>query len=99
MAEFFEFYRKTGVAVMLKTLKTMKDFTIKQSTFYKTLKKVNLSHDDFNSTKYELHNHSLIGYKFDEEEDKIIFLTPKGLKLCNVIEKLEDLVDSDVLNE
>lgn len=84
---------------MLKTLKALKNFTIKQSTFYKTLKEAAISHDDFNYTKYELHNLSLIGYKFDEEEDKIIFLTPKGLKFCNIIEKLEDLVNSNVVDE
>ena len=99
MAEFFKFYRKRGVAVMLKTLKTLKNFAIKQSIFYKTLKEAAINHDDFNNTKYELHNLSLIGYKFDDEEDKIIFLTPKGLKLCNIIEKLEDLINSNVFDE
>ena len=84
---------------MLKTLKTLKNSTIKQSIFYKTLQAATINHDDFNNTKYELHNLSLIGYKIDEEGDKIIFLTPKGLKLCNIIDKLEDLLNSIVYNE
>jgi predicted transcriptional regulator len=99
MAEFFKFYRKKGVAIMLKTLKTLKNFTIKQSIFYKTLQESALNHDDFNNAKSELQDLSLIGYKIDEEEDKVIFLTPKGLKFCNIIEKLEDLINSKVINE
>lgn len=99
MAEFFKFYRKNGVAIMLKTLKTLKNLTIKQSIYYKTLQESGLTHDDFNNTKSELQDLSLIGYKLDEEEQKVIFLTPKGLKFCNIIEKLEDLVNSNVVNE
>ena len=84
--------RKKGVMETLELLYVSDSAELKQSEFYSKIKSNNSYVNRFFRVKGELTQNNLIGYKLDENYDKVIFLTTKGKKLHEMIVELNDFL-------
>lgn len=92
MSEFFKMYRKKGFYETLDILDKEENKQLKQSEFYKLLKKRNNYINAFFRVKKEMLQKGLIDYKIDKDADKAIYLTDKGLDILSKIKEIEELL-------
>ncbi|MHA1340913.1 MAG: hypothetical protein ACTSRZ_13205 [Promethearchaeota archaeon] len=85
MSEFFKVYRKKGFEETLNVLYNAKNREYRESDFYRTLKRKKIHLNEFYRSKNDLLKHKLIAYRLDEQYEKIIYLTNKGVELCKMI--------------
>ena len=95
MSLFFNTYRKKGVQLTLQLLSKYGENGIKQSSFLEEYEKNEEYLNSYFRVKGDLIQLGLIAFKLDEEIDKIIMITPKGLDLLSRIQEIENLLIED----
>ncbi len=89
---FFKMYRKKGFGETLETLSQFKKKEIQQNLFFKSLKANESYLNSFFRVKEDLIKIKIIGYKLDENNEKVIFLTEKGKELFKYINEIETIL-------
>ncbi|MHA1821946.1 MAG: hypothetical protein ACTSU2_09185 [Promethearchaeota archaeon] len=95
MAYFYKLYRKKGFEETLYALSQFENYEAKELDFFKALKDNQSYLNAFYRVKDSMIKHNLIGYRLDEDNNKIIFLTPQGVELSKKIKELEDLLTKE----
>jgi predicted transcriptional regulator len=85
-------YRKKGFGETLETLSQFKKKEIQQNLFFKSLKANESYLNSFFRVKEDLIKIKIIGYKLDENNEKVIFLTEKGKELFKYINEIETIL-------
>ncbi|MHA1776346.1 MAG: hypothetical protein DRO88_02310 [Promethearchaeia archaeon] len=89
---FFKLFRRRGFSETLEILAECPNFELQQSLFFKRLTNSNSYPNIFFRVKSDLLKHNLIAYKLDKENNKVIYLTEKGVKIWNRINEIEKLL-------
>ncbi|MBD3353001.1 MAG: hypothetical protein GF364_16075 [Candidatus Lokiarchaeota archaeon] len=77
----------------LKILGQLKKNEAKQSIFYDRIKENKSYLNSFFRVKKDLIQTGIIGYRLDNDQKKIIFLTEKGKELTRLITKIENTLN------
>jgi hypothetical protein len=96
MSYFFKLYRKKGVNETLDVLNNYEGKAAKQSEFFQTLKDRESYLNSFFRVKDELLKYKLIAYRLDEDNEKVIYITEKGLELYNKIQEIEKIITEEL---
>jgi hypothetical protein len=94
LAEFFRIYRKKGFGETLQILNKFKNKEATQTEFYKTLRKTKSILNSFFRIKDDLIKSRSISYKLNQNNEKVIYLTEKGMEIMKFIGKIESLVQN-----
>ncbi len=89
---FFRLFRRRGFS---ETLEILADFPNKeavQSTFFKRLSDVNSYPNTYFRVKDDLISHDIVAYKLNKNNDKVIYLTKKGIEIWNRIQEIEEIL-------
>lgn len=98
MSEFFKMYRKKGFGETLETISQFKKKEVQQNLFFKSLKANESYLNSFFRVKDDLIKIKIIGYKLDENNEKVIFLTDKGKELFKYINEIEEILQNKDYN-
>ncbi|MBN2155929.1 MAG: hypothetical protein JW776_07795 [Candidatus Lokiarchaeota archaeon] len=96
MSHFFALYRKKGVQETLDVLHSYKGNAVKQSEFFQTLKDRESYLNSFFRVKDELLKYKLIAYRLDEDNEKVIYITERGLNLWKKIQEIEQIITKEL---
>ncbi|TFG20518.1 MAG: hypothetical protein EU530_02855 [Promethearchaeota archaeon] len=96
MSYFFKLYRKKGVNETLDVLNNYKGKACKQSEFFQNLKDRESYLNSFFRVKDELLKYKLIAYRLDNDNEKVIYITEKGLELYNKIQEIEKIITEEL---
>ena len=90
--KFFKLYRRRGFAETMEVLEQFPKKEAPQGVFFAELKNRNSYPNTFFRVKQDLLSEKLIAYKLNKENDKVIYLTIKGLKVMAKIREIEELL-------
>ncbi|MCP4762675.1 MAG: hypothetical protein GY870_12920 [archaeon] len=93
--KFFSTFRKRGFGLTLEILEKYKKNEAKETDFFQKLKDNDSYLNEFYRVKKDLIECKLIGYKLDENYNKVIFLTEKGKTFLAKIKEINELIMSD----
>ncbi|MHA1821326.1 MAG: hypothetical protein ACTSU2_15210 [Promethearchaeota archaeon] len=91
MSKFFKLFRKKGAFETLEVLYKFKKKEANQTDFFKEFKDQYKYINSFFRVKKDLLDYDLIAYKLNEENKKVITLTPKGKELLKISNDIENL--------
>lgn len=91
-SNFFKLFRRRGFSETLEILAECPNYEINQTQFFKILTDSNSYPNIFFRVKKDLLHHDLIAYKLDKENNKVIYLTEKGVEIWNKINEIEQLL-------
>lgn len=89
---FFMLFRKRGVIETLTILVNQPNFEMTQKLFFQTF---NIQEDYpnlFFRVKTNLLEYKLIGYKLSSQNEKVIYLTEKGIRFMEIINQIESMI-------
>lgn len=89
---FFQLYRKRGFSLTLELLAEFEDNEAKETDFFQKLKDSNSYLNEFYRVKKGLLEYGLVAYKLDENYDKVLFLTDKGLEVLAKLDEIEEML-------
>ncbi|MHA1821927.1 MAG: hypothetical protein ACTSVC_15750 [Promethearchaeota archaeon] len=89
MSVLYKIYRKKGCLETLQVLYDAEKHELKQNEFFKRLINYGSYLNAFFRVKSDLLKYGVIKYKLDEEYDKVVELTPKGVTLFEKILELD----------
>jgi predicted transcriptional regulator len=95
MLKFFKLYRRRGFGETLEILNGFKKKEAVQTTFFNSLKKKKSYLNSFFRVKDDLIKNGLIAYKLNQNYEKVIYLTEKGIDLNKRIDEIEDMFRID----
>jgi predicted transcriptional regulator len=90
----YSFFHKKGVLEVLNLLKTKPNQKLDEKSLFIELKNLNYYPSPFYQVKKQLLKLKLIQYELNEENSKVIRLTPKGNKLIQIINDLIKIINS-----
>ena len=90
--KFFTMFRRRGFSETLEILSDFPNHEAVQSQFFDQLTKIKSYPNSFFRVKGDLLNSKIIGYKLNENNDKVIFLTPKGNQILDLIANIDTLI-------
>jgi hypothetical protein len=88
----FKLFRKKGFSETLEILNSFPEKAAAQTTFFKTLKKWDSYPNTFFRVRTDLLKHKLIGYRLNDENEKVIFLTKKGINILDRLQQIENIL-------
>lgn len=88
---FFHLFRKRGFHETMTVLSSCEDYAAVQADFFQKLIAIESYPNTFFRVKKDMLKHQLIAFKLDENNDKVVYLTPKGQKMWQQIETIEQM--------
>jgi predicted transcriptional regulator len=92
---FFQMFRKRGFSETLEILSQFPNNEIIQSNFFEQLITAKSYPNSFFRVKNDLLKSKIIGYKLNESNDKVIFLTEKGKEILSLLAQIENLINNE----
>jgi predicted transcriptional regulator len=89
---FFRLFKRRGFVETIEMLNTFDNQEAIQATFFSKLSEVESYPNVFFRVKNDLLKHSLIAYKLNSSNEKVIYLTDKGKNVWNLIQDIEKLL-------
>ena len=89
---FFQLFRKRGFSETIEILQNFPKNEAVQSKFFEKLVESNSYPNTFFRVKGSLLKHNIIAYKLNTNNEKVIFLTEKGLDVWNRIQEIEKIL-------
>ncbi|MCF2140787.1 MAG: hypothetical protein K9W44_12095 [Candidatus Lokiarchaeota archaeon] len=90
--KFFRLFRRRGFSETLEILADYPNCEVLQSDFFKRLVDSNSYPNIYFRVKNDLLKHDIIAYKLDKDNNKVIYLTEKGVEIWNKINEIEKLL-------
>jgi hypothetical protein len=91
-SSFFALFRKRGFIESLTILMEQPNHEISQKEFFNALVAKNAYPNLFFRVKSSLLDNKIIAYKLDPSNEKVIYLTEKGLQIMSIIDQIEGLI-------
>lgn len=88
---FFMFFRKRGVMDALSILMEQPFFTMTQKAFFQAFGSKNRYPNLFFRVKSSLLQKTLIGFRLNPQNQKVLFLTEKGIRFMEIILQIESM--------
>jgi predicted transcriptional regulator len=98
LTKFFERFRKAGYGFAIDILfdpKKKEGLEFKETDFFELIKKRNSYQNNFYRSKKELLKDGIIAYKLDENYDKVVYLTEKGVNLKKKLIEIDELLKTE----
>lgn len=89
---FFRLYRKRGFSLTLEILDAFPDSAAKEVVFFDALRECGSYLNEFYRVKGNLLKYNMIGYRLDDDYDKVIFLTEQGREVLQRLDELNRFV-------
>ena len=89
---FFRLFRKRGFGETLEILNTFPEKAAAQTQFFKTLKEWDSYPNTFFRVRSDLLKHKLIAYRLNDENEKEIYLTNKGINILEQLQQIENIL-------
>ncbi len=90
--KFFEIFRKRGFSETIGIINSAPNKELVQSKFFAQLEQEESYANSYFRVKKSLLDLKIIGYKLNEENEKVIFLTNKGQNIWKKIQEIEKLI-------
>ncbi|MBD3351455.1 MAG: hypothetical protein GF364_08205 [Candidatus Lokiarchaeota archaeon] len=90
MSKFFNLYRRKGTDETIGILSNYGTKGIKQTEFFQILKEKHKHLNSFFRVRNELIDFKIISYILDEDNDKCLVLTEKGLEINKLLNQIND---------
>lgn len=93
--KFFELFKQRGVIETLQVLNLFPNFEVVQNIFHSKLKEMGSYYQAHLRVREDLVHRQLISFKLDHNYDRVICLTEKGQRLCQIICEMETRLDQN----
>jgi hypothetical protein len=93
--DFFTIYRKRGFSISLQLLNDFPNHKAKEADFFQKLKDNESYLNEFYRVKQDLLDYRLLAYELDENYNKVVKVTEKGLLILDKIKGIEDFLKTD----
>ena len=91
--KFYQMMKKRGFSETLKVLGSFEKKEAVQSKFFEKFEQNDSYYNAYLRVKNSLLKTSLIKFKLNDNNDKVIYLTEKGQKVLRKMEEIEKLLD------
>ena len=91
-SSFFFLFRKRGFIESLSVLMEQPNHEITQKGFFTALVAKDAYPNLFFRVKSSLLDNKIIAFKLDSNNEKVIYLTEKGLQIMGIIDEIDDLI-------
>ena len=89
---FFTMFRRRGFSETLQILSEFPNHEAIQAKFFEKLSNTHSYPNSFFRVKSDLLECKIIGYKLNENNDKVIYLTEKGKKIIELLAQIDQLI-------
>ena len=90
--KFFKLFRRRGFFDTMEVLSKAPNMEAVQSDFFNNLKKIKSYPNTYFRVKQDLLDHKIIGYKLNDENEKVIYLTEIGKEIIDRLEQIEEIL-------
>lgn len=92
---FKKLYKKRGFHESLFVLYKAKNYSLSLPIFFERLTEFGSYYNAFFRVKNEMVDFGVIEYKKSRNKERMIGLTPKGIKIVQILKQIEDLLSLD----